>query len=150
MLSSSPGLCSFIHSGHFYSASYSPLLLRSATDTARILCRSFTPKRHRQLLVEDLPKVPKWWQERESNPRPSGRKASTLPMHHHVPRVHCLHSSRCPFFSLPQIVILVFKLKLKNYLLQQEINNIITSYKMNNNEILCNRSQGKANSLHKT
>ena len=40
--------------------------------------------------------------------------------------------------------------QLKNYLLQQEINNIITSYKMNNNEILFNRSQGKANSLYKT
>src|SRR6218665_1404350 len=39
----------FIHSDHFYSASSSPLLLRSAPDTARILCRSFTPKRHMQL-----------------------------------------------------------------------------------------------------
>src|SRR6218665_330070 len=45
----------FIHSGHFYSASSSPLLLRRAPDTARILCRSFTPKRHRQLRVKDLP-----------------------------------------------------------------------------------------------
>src|SRR6218665_515773 len=27
-------------------------------DTARIGCRSFTPKRHRQLRVKDLPKVP--------------------------------------------------------------------------------------------
>ena len=35
-----------IHSDHFYSASSRPLLLRSAPDTARILCRSFTPKRH--------------------------------------------------------------------------------------------------------
>jgi len=39
---------SIIHSGHFYSAPSSPQLLRSAPDTARILCRSFTPKRHRQ------------------------------------------------------------------------------------------------------
>src|SRR6218665_1421126 len=53
-----PDLCSFIHSGCFYSASSSPLLLRGASDTARILCRSFTPKRHRQLRVKDLPKVP--------------------------------------------------------------------------------------------
>ena len=37
---------SFIHSGYFYSASSSPLLLRSAPDTAEILCRSFTPKRN--------------------------------------------------------------------------------------------------------
>src|SRR6218665_1171405 len=36
---------SFIHSDHFYSASSSPL--RSAPT--RILCRSFKPKRHRQL-----------------------------------------------------------------------------------------------------
>ena len=46
-----------IHSDHFYSASSSPLLLRSAPDTARILCRSFASKRHRQLQVKDLPKV---------------------------------------------------------------------------------------------
>src|SRR6218665_3244905 len=45
---------SFIHSDHFYSASSSPLLLRSAPDTAWILSRSFTPKRHRQLRVKDL------------------------------------------------------------------------------------------------
>jgi len=42
-----------------YSASSSPLLLRSAPDTAQILCRSFTPKRHRQMWVKDLPKVHK-------------------------------------------------------------------------------------------
>ena len=40
---------SFLHSDHFYSASSSRLLLRSAPNTSRILCRSFTPKRHRQL-----------------------------------------------------------------------------------------------------
>src|SRR6218665_2480606 len=80
----------FIHSGHFYSASSSPLPLRGAPDTARILCRSFTPKRHRQLRDKDLPKVPTWRLERDSNPRPSGRKASTLPMCHHVPQNSCL------------------------------------------------------------
>ena len=62
---------SFIHSDHFYSASSSPFLLRSAPDTARILCRSFMPKRRRQLWVKDLPKVPTWRLERESNPQPS-------------------------------------------------------------------------------
>ena len=36
--------CISIHSGYFYSASSSPLLLRGAPDTV-----SFTPKRHRQL-----------------------------------------------------------------------------------------------------
>jgi len=37
-------LNSFIYSGYLYSASSSPLLLRGALDTARILCRSFMPK----------------------------------------------------------------------------------------------------------
>src|SRR6218665_1168015 len=62
---------SFIHSDHFYSASSSPLLLKGAPDTARIpvLCWSFTPKRHRQLRVKGLLKVPTWRLERESNPR---------------------------------------------------------------------------------
>ena len=40
----------FIYSGYFYSASLkSTILLRGVPDTARILCRSFMPKRHRQL-----------------------------------------------------------------------------------------------------
>ena len=49
--------------------SSSPLLLRSAPYTARILCRNSTSKRHRQLWVKDLPKVPTWWLERKSNSR---------------------------------------------------------------------------------
>jgi len=59
---------SFILSGYFHSISSSPLLLRGALDTARMLCRNFTPKHPRQLWVKDLPKVPTWWLERESNP----------------------------------------------------------------------------------
>src|SRR6218665_1269437 len=51
---------SFIYSGYFYSASSSPLLLRGAPHTAWIPHRSFTPKRHRQLRVKDLPKIPTW------------------------------------------------------------------------------------------
>jgi len=51
---------SFIHSGYFYSTSLSPLLLRGALDTGRILYRNFMPKHHRQLRVKDLPKVPTW------------------------------------------------------------------------------------------
>ena len=76
----------FIPSDCFYSASSSSLLLRGAPDTARILCRNFTLKRHRQLWVKDLPKVPTWRLERESNPWPIGRKASTLPMPHTRPK----------------------------------------------------------------
>ena len=55
----------FIHSGYFYSTSSSPLLFGGAHDTARILCRSFIPKRHRQLRVKDLPKVATWRLELE-------------------------------------------------------------------------------------
>jgi len=73
-----------IQSGHFYSASLSPLLLRGTPDTARILCRSFTPKRHRQLRVKG-PKVPTWWLDRDSILRPFGRKASNLSMSHQAP-----------------------------------------------------------------
>ena len=36
---------SFMHSSYLYSASSSPLLLRDAPDTARILYQNFTPKR---------------------------------------------------------------------------------------------------------
>jgi len=67
-----------IHPGYFYSASSSLLLLRGAPDTARILRRSFMPKRHRQLWGKDLPKVPMWW------------KVSNLPMSHHAPHIPCI------------------------------------------------------------
>ena len=40
---------SFKHSGYLYCAFSSPLLLRGAPYTARILCRNFTLKRHRKL-----------------------------------------------------------------------------------------------------
>src|SRR6218665_3572189 len=60
---------SFIHSGYIYSTSSTPLLLRGTPHTARILCRSFMPKHHRQLRVKDLPKVPTGQPERDSNPR---------------------------------------------------------------------------------
>src|SRR6218665_862751 len=63
----------FIHSFYFYSTSSSPQLLRGAPDRARILCQSFTPKRHRQLLAKDLLKVPTWRLEQELNPQPFGR-----------------------------------------------------------------------------
>src|SRR6218665_3384116 len=52
-------------------------------------------KCHRQLSMKDLPKVPTWRLERESNPRPFGRKASTLPKGHHAPhyrsQIHIEH-----------------------------------------------------------
>ena len=69
---------SFIHSGHFYSASSSPPLLRGASDYSADTVSEFHAEAHRQLQVKDLPKVPTWRLERESNPRPSGWKSSTL------------------------------------------------------------------------
>ena len=45
-----------------------------------------TPKGHMQLRVKDLPKVPTRRLERDSNPRPFGRRAPNLPMHHHAPQ----------------------------------------------------------------
>ena len=47
---------------NFYSAPSSHLLLRSAPNTARTLCWSFTPKRsERAVWVKDLLKVPTQW-----------------------------------------------------------------------------------------
>src|SRR6218665_637458 len=63
---------------HYYS---------EALATQHGYCRSVTLKLHRQLRVKDLPKVPTWRLERDSNPRPFGRKATNLPMSHHAPRI---------------------------------------------------------------
>src|SRR6218665_1291405 len=66
--------------------SSSPLLLKGTLHTTRILCRSFTPKRNMQLRVKDLPKVYMWRLERDSNPRPFGRKATNLQASHLAPQ----------------------------------------------------------------
>ena len=63
-----------IHSGYF-----SPLQVHYysealPTQHGYILCRSFAPKRHRQLWVKDLSKVTTWRLERDLNPRPAGRQ----------------------------------------------------------------------------
>ena len=49
---------SFIHSGHFYSAPSSPLLLRGAPDYCTDTVSEFHAEAHRQLQVKDLPKGP--------------------------------------------------------------------------------------------
>src|SRR6218665_1925235 len=76
----------YIHSGYFYSASSSSLLLRGAPDTARIYATvsEFHAEAHRRMRVKDLPKVPTWWLERDSNLGPFARKATILPMSHHA------------------------------------------------------------------
>ena len=56
-----------------------PRKRRSALYTARILCQSFTPKRHRQLRVKDLPKDHTWRLERDSNILWSKGFDSTIP-----------------------------------------------------------------------
>src|SRR6218665_624645 len=61
---------SFIHSGHFYSASSSPLLLRGAPDYSKDTVSEFHVEAHRQLQVKDLPKVPTWRLERGRTPNP--------------------------------------------------------------------------------
>src|SRR6218665_888414 len=76
----------FIHSRYFYSASLSPLLLGGAPDTARILCRSFMPKHHRQLRVKDLPKVPMWRPESGIRTHiPLDERRRVYKMNHHAP-----------------------------------------------------------------
>src|SRR6218665_1253829 len=82
---------SIIYSFHCYSASSSPLLRKSAPDTAQILCRSFTPKRAGNCELRTCRKVTTWRLERNSNPRPFGRKASTLLMRHHVPQTNIVN-----------------------------------------------------------
>src|SRR6218665_1770406 len=47
---------SFIHSGYFYSAPSSPLLLRGAPDYSTDTVSEFHAEAHRQLQVKDLPK----------------------------------------------------------------------------------------------
>src|SRR6218665_1172445 len=79
----------FVHYGYFYSASSSPLLLRDAPDYSIDTVGVNKPKHYRQLRVKDLPKVPTWRLEWDSNLRPSGRKAlnpTTEPTRPTVPR----------------------------------------------------------------
>ena len=62
--------------------SLSEELPATAFDTAS----EFTRRSAIQATVsEELAQGPTWWLERDSNKRPSGRKASTLPMRQHAP-----------------------------------------------------------------
>ena len=87
---------SFIHP-FIQGISIAPLQVNyysEALPTARILCRSFTLKRRRQLPV----KVPTWRPERDSNPRPFGLKVPNLPMTHHASHVHVTVFTRVYFY----------------------------------------------------
>jgi len=56
---------------HYYS--------QALPTTSRYCVGVNTPKRYRQLRVKDLPKVPTWWLEWDSNLRPSRGKAPNWP-----------------------------------------------------------------------
>ena len=72
---------------HYYS--------EALPTTALILCVGVgTPKRYRQLQVKDLPKVPTWWPERDSNQRFSGRKAPNLPLSHDTPQMPVMEAQQ--------------------------------------------------------
>ena len=79
---------SFIHSGYFYNSSSSPPPLRGVPDTARmdwLLCRNFTPKRHRQLskgLAQD-PYVARAGVEAMTL-RTKGVDSTNVPHTHHI------------------------------------------------------------------
>ena len=62
--------------------------LHSFIPAISILCRGFTLKYHSQLRVKDLPKVPTWRLEQDSNPRPFGQMVMNLPMSHHAHTIH--------------------------------------------------------------
>src|SRR6218665_2022747 len=71
--------------------------------------RSFTPKRPRQIRVQDLPKVPACTRlERDSNPRPSCRLISTLPLSHHA--LHDIHSINQPLIYLTISSLMIQKI----------------------------------------
>ena len=59
-------------------------------DDSRLLQESYLAARqsrsYRQLRVMDLPKVPTWWLEVESNQRPSAPKTTTQPTTPHACR----------------------------------------------------------------
>src|SRR6218665_1492151 len=79
-------ILSFIHS-FIQTFSIEPLQVHyysKAPQHCTNTVRSFTPKRQMQLRVKDLSKVSTWRLDRDSNPRPSGRKASTPPMRNHA------------------------------------------------------------------
>src|SRR6218665_1945412 len=67
-----------------------------------ILCRSLTPKRHRQLRVKDLPKVPTWRLERNSNPtlRTKGVESTNEPPLPTSIGLYLVSSSSCTSASL--------------------------------------------------
>ena len=70
-------------------------LSEALQTTGMTLCRSLHAEELQATVNEGLGQGPYTWRlERDPNARPSGRKASTLPMRHHAP--HQLPTSRPP------------------------------------------------------
>ena len=92
---------------HFYSASHSKSLseaLPTAIDTLSEFTRWSANG-----------KVPMWRLEHNSNPRPSGRKASTLPIRHYTPRCQSMSvvflMFLCRMFLLTNLCCILSSLK---------------------------------------
>src|SRR5688572_30314853 len=63
----------------------SRFLLRGAPDYSADTELEFHAEAHEQLRVKDLPRVPTWRLEVDSNLQPSGCKAPNIPLHHRTP-----------------------------------------------------------------
>src|SRR6218665_2372812 len=75
---------------HYYSGLL-PTLHGLPTASDCLLCQ----KRHWQPREKDMPKVPTWQLQRNSNPRPFGRNAWNLPVSDHAPTKTCVaHTKR--------------------------------------------------------
>ena len=74
--------------------SITPLQLQRPRLQQRYCVRVNTTKCFRQLWVKDLPKVPTWRLEWDSNLRPYGRKTPYLPVSHYAPH-HSLSCQLC-------------------------------------------------------
>src|SRR6218665_3121538 len=73
---------------HFYSGPHSMIISEAVPTTEIDTVGVYTTKRYMQLQVKDWPKVLTSRLEQCSNPLPSGRKASTLPVLRHAPALH--------------------------------------------------------------
>ena len=78
-----PFIYSFISSTCF--SAPSRFLLRGTPDYSVDTESEFHAEAHEQLGVKDLPRVPTWRLEVDSNPQPTGCKAPNIPLHHRAP-----------------------------------------------------------------
>src|ERR1043165_9013930 len=79
-----PYVCMYVCMSTCYSAP-SRFLLRGAHNYSADTESEFHAEAHEQLRAKDLPRVPTWRLEVDSNPQPSDCKASNIPLHKHAP-----------------------------------------------------------------